>query len=137
MINKKSMKSEKAASYALHERRVLSRLRHPFLISLYCSFQTHDNVHLSFSMNSSFILLPHFARAANFLSTSSTRAFSKKYPINPFFFFLERSSFLHSRSHSRRRKPALVRHHPPRHQAREHPSEQRRTHRSLRLRRLL
>ena len=68
MINKKSMKSEKAASYALHERRVLSRLRHPFLISLFCSFQTHDNVHLLLNVNFSFTSSLLFVRVESSLS---------------------------------------------------------------------
>ena len=130
MINKKSMKSEKAASYALHERRVLSRLRHPFLISLFCSFQTHDNVFVAWVVYSSSILSPRFAKEANFSSTSSTTAFSLKYSFSTNR-TLGRCSFLHSRGDSRRREPAFLRHHPSRHQAREHSLEQPRTHRAL------
>ena len=126
MINKKSMNTEKAMDYALYERRVLSKLRHPFLISLLCSFQTNDNLYLITTFCQGGELFKHIIDNGFFDEVMTLRGCD-----------VGHSSFLHRRGDSGDRQPALLRDHPSRHQAGEHPPQQHGTHRGVRLRRLL
>jgi serum/glucocorticoid-regulated kinase 2 len=46
VLNKKKLMSKKQLKYAVSETNILKRIAHPFVVSLYYSFQTPSNLYL-------------------------------------------------------------------------------------------